>query len=101
MLIVIQGAAKYVMIVFFSIGMMFVGFSMWALYATEIPQEQFLEDPRFEEDYVRYYQVLSVFGIILVSAGAIFAFIGRKMSQNQGSRLSEIDISKKHKEVLP
>ena len=44
------------MIAFFALGVLFVGFSLWALFLTDIPQEQFQEDPRFEEEYVKYYQ---------------------------------------------
>lgn len=70
------------MIAFFAIGVLFVGFSMWALYLTDIPQEQFLEDPRFEEEYVKYYQWLTIFGIALVAIGGILAVLGRKMTRN-------------------
>ena len=41
----IQGAPKFVMIAFFALGTLLVVFSLWALYLTDIPQEQFLEDP--------------------------------------------------------
>jgi hypothetical protein len=71
----IQGAPKYVMIAFFALGVLLVGFSLWALYLTDIPQEQFLEDPRFEEEYVKYYEW-------------IFAILGRKLGRNQGSKIS-------------
>ena len=84
----IQGAPKYVMIAFFAIGVMFVGFSLWALYLTDIPQEQFLEDPRFEEEFVKYYQWLAMFGIVLVLLGGMFARFGSKMTRNQGSKIS-------------
>lgn len=84
----IQGAPKYVMLVFFGIGFLFVGFSTWALFATDIPQEQFSQDPRFEKDYRSYYQWLAIFGIIMIVVGGIFAKIGQKMSRNQGSRLT-------------
>lgn len=83
----IQGAPKYVMIAFFALGVLFVGFSLWALYITDIPQEQFLEDTRFEEEFVKYYQWLALFGIVLVIIGGIFAGLGSKMTRNQGSRL--------------
>ena len=82
----IKGAPKYVMIAFFALGMLLVGFSLWALYLTDIPQDQFLEDPRFEEEYVKYYQWTALFGSGLVVIGWIVAFIGRKMT-NQGSKL--------------
>ena len=75
----IQGAPRMVMIAFFALGALFVIFSIWALYLTDIPQEQFLEDPRFEEEYVKYYQWLMLFGTVLVAIGWIFAFLGRKM----------------------
>ena len=84
----IQGAPKFVMIAFFALGILFVGFSLWALYLTDIPQEQFLEDPRFEEEYIKYYEWLALFGIVLVIIGGVFARIGRKMGRNQGSKLS-------------
>jgi cytochrome bd-type quinol oxidase subunit 1 len=84
---VIQGAPKYVMIVFFALGVLFVGFSLWALYLTDIPQEQFLEDPRFEEEYVKYYQWLALFGSGLIVIGWILAILGRKLGRNQGSKL--------------
>ena len=84
----IQGAPKYVMIAFFALGVLFVGFSLWALYLTDIPQEQFLEDPRFEEEFVKYYQWLALFGVVLVIVGGVFAGLGRKMTRNQGSRIS-------------
>jgi len=83
----IQGAPKSIMIAFFALGALFVVFSLWALYLTDIPQEQFLEDPRFEEEYTKYYQWLTLFGSVLVAIGWIFAFIGRKMGRNQGSKL--------------
>ncbi|MDH3696843.1 MAG: hypothetical protein OEQ15_05965 [Nitrosopumilus sp.] len=83
----IQGAPKSIMIAFFALGALFVVFSLWALYLTDIPQEQFLEDPRFEEEYTKYYQWLILFGSVLVAIGWIFAFIGRKMGRNQGSKL--------------
>ena len=75
----IRGAPKFVMISFFAIGILFVGLSTWALYLTDIPQEQFQEDPRFEEDYNNYYQWLTIFGIILVIVGGVFARLGRNM----------------------
>ena len=83
----IQGAPKSIMIAFFALGALFVIFSLWALYLTDIPQEQFLEDPRFEEEYIKYYQWLTLFGSALVAIGWIFAFVGRKMGRNQGSKL--------------
>jgi len=76
-----------IMIAFFALGGLFVIFSLWALYLTDIPQEQFLEDPRFEEEYIKYYEWLTIFGSILVAIGWIFAFVGRKMGRNQGSKL--------------
>ncbi len=84
----IQGAPKSVMIAFFALGALFVVFSSWALYLTDIPNEQFLEDPRFEEEYTKYHQWLTIFGIVLVVIGGVFAVLGRKMTRNQGSRLS-------------
>lgn len=83
----IQGAPKFVMIAFFALGTLFIGFSLWALYLTDIPQEQFLEDPRFEEEYIKYYQWNVIFGTALVAIGWIIAFLGRKMGRNQGSKL--------------
>ena len=83
----ISGAPKIIMIAFFALGSLLVGFSCWALYLTDIPQEQFLEDPRFEEDYVEYYEWNILFGSVLVGVGCVFAFLGRKMSRNQGSKL--------------
>ena len=82
----IQGAPKYVMIAFFALGALLVGFSLWALYLTDIPQEQFLEDPRFEEEYIKYYQWNILFGSGLIIIGGIIAFLGRKMI-SQGSKL--------------
>ena len=78
---VIRGAPKYVMVTFFALGALFVGFSLWALYLTDIPQEQFLEDPRFKEEYVQYYQWNVLFGTGLVGIGWFIAFLGRKMSR--------------------
>ena len=75
------------MIAFFAIGVLFIGFSLWALYVTDIPQEQFLEDPRFEEEYIKYYQWLTIFGIVLVTIGGVLAVLGRKMTRNQGSKI--------------
>jgi len=83
----IQGAPKIIMIAFFALGALLIGFSLWALYLTDIPQEQFLEDPRFEEEYIKYYQWLTLFGSALVVIGWILAFLGRKMGRNQGSKL--------------
>jgi energy-converting hydrogenase Eha subunit G len=85
----IQGAPKYIMIAFFALGVIIVGFSIWALFLTEIPQEQFQEDPRFEEEYVKYYEWNIIFGSSLIGIGWIIAFLGRKM-RNQGSKLSGI-----------
>jgi len=65
----IRRAPKYVMIAFFALGVFLVGFSFWALYLTDIPQEQFLEDPRFEEEYVQYYQWNILFGSGLIGIG--------------------------------
>ena len=78
----IQGAPKFVMIAFFAIGILFVGFSLWALYITDIPQEEFQENPRFEEDYKNYYKWLAIFGSVLVIIGGIFAGLGHKMLRN-------------------
>ena len=83
----IQGAPKYVMIAFFALGTLLVGFSLWALYLTDIPQDQFLDDPRFEEEYVKYYQWTILFGSGLFGIGWIFAILGRKLGRNQGSKL--------------
>ena len=76
------------MIAFFALGALLLGFSLWALYLTDIPQEQFLEDPRFEEEYVKYYQWMAMFGVILLIIGGALAFLGRKMGRNQGSKLT-------------
>jgi len=81
----IQGAPKYVMISFFALGIMFIIFSIWALYLTDIPNEQFLEDPRFEYEYLKYHQWMMIFGIVLVIIGGVFAIIGRNI-RNQGSK---------------
>ncbi|MEX0861372.1 hypothetical protein [Nitrosopumilus sp.] len=64
-----------------------VGVSLWALYLTDIPQEQFQEDPRFEEEYTKYHQWNVLFGTILVAIGWVIAFLGRKMRRSQGSKL--------------
>lgn len=77
----ITGAPKYVMIVFFGLGISLGGFSLWALYLTDIPQEQFQNDPRFKEEYIKYYEWLSVFSIVLIIIGGIIASIGRKMTK--------------------
>lgn len=83
----IQGAPKFVMIAFFALGALFVVFSLWALYLTDIPQEQFLEDPRFEEEYVKYYEWLTLFGSGLIGIGWILAILGRNLGRNQGSKI--------------
>jgi hypothetical protein len=83
----IRGIPKFVMIAFFAIGVLFIGFSLWALYLTDIPQEQFLEDPRFEEEYIKYYQWMAVFGAVLVVAGGVLAALGHKMTGNKRSKL--------------
>ena len=77
----ISGAPKYIMVAFFALGALFVGFSLWALYLTDIPQEQFQEDPRFEEENVKYYEWNILFGCVLIGIGGVFAFLGRKMSR--------------------
>ncbi len=77
----INGAPKYVMITFFALGILLVGFSLWALYLTDIPNEQFQEDPRFEEEYVKYYEWMILFGSVLIGIGWVIAFFGRKMSR--------------------
>ena len=76
------------MIAFFALGTLFVGFSIWALYLTDIPQEQFLEDPRFEEEYVKYYEWTILFGSVLIGIGWVFAILGRNLGRNQGSKLN-------------
>lgn len=77
----IGGAPKYVMMAFFITGGLLLGFSLWALYFTDIPQEQFQEDPRFAEEYVKYYQWLSIFGIVLITLGGIIFVLGNKMTR--------------------
>ncbi|MGV7225986.1 MAG: hypothetical protein ACQ9CV_03560 [Nitrosopumilus sp.] len=77
----ISGAPKYVMIAFFALGVFLVGFSLWALFLTDIPQEQFQEDPRFEEEYVKYYEWTVLFGSVLIAIGWVIAFLGRKLSR--------------------
>ena len=77
----IIGAPKYVMITFFGLGMSLCGFSIWSLYLTDIPQEQFQNDPRFEEEYIKYYQWLLIFAIVLIIIGGIIAVLGRKMTK--------------------
>ena len=77
----IRGAPKYIMIAFFALGVLFVGFSLWALFLTDIPEEQFLEDPRFKEEYVKYYEWNILFGSGLIVIGGVVAFLGRKMSR--------------------
>ena len=77
----IAGAPKYVMIAFFALGVFLVGFSIWALFLTDIPQEQFQEDPRFEEEYVKYYEWTILFGSVLIGIGWVIAFLGRKLSR--------------------
>ena len=66
------------MIAFFALGTLLVGFSLWALYLMDIPQEQFLEDPRFEEEYVKYYQWNILFGSGLIVIGSVWALIQTK-----------------------
>ena len=85
----IRGAPKYIMFAFFGLGVLIVGFSTWALYLTDIPEEQFLEDPRFEEEYVKYYEWNILFGAGLIGIGWIIAFLGRKMTR--GSHLRTRD----------
>ena len=75
------------MIAFFALGVFIVGFSTWALFLTDIPQEQFQEDPRFEEEYVKYHEWNILFGSALIGIGWVIAFLGRKM-RDQGSKLS-------------
>lgn len=77
----ITGAPKYVMIAFFGLGISLLGFSLRVLYLTDIPQEQFQNDPRFKEEYVKYYEWLSVFGIVLITIGGIIVALGRKMTK--------------------
>jgi formate hydrogenlyase subunit 3/multisubunit Na+/H+ antiporter MnhD subunit len=77
----ITGAPKYVMATFFGVGITLLVFSIWALYLTDIPQEQFQNDPRFEEEYMKYYEWLSIFGIALIIIGGIIASLGRKMTK--------------------
>ena len=77
----ITGAPKYVMIVFFGLGISLCGFSLWALYLTDIPQEQFQNDPRFKEEYIKYYEWMSMFSIILIIIGGIIFGLGRKMTK--------------------
>lgn len=69
------------MIAFFALGVLFVGFSLWALFLTDIPEEQFLEDPRFKEEYVKYYEWNILFGSGLIVIGGVVAFLGRKLSR--------------------
>jgi len=76
----IRGIPKFVMIAFFALGALFVGFSLWALYLTDIPQEQFLEDPRFEEEYVQYYEWNTLLGTVLIGIGEVLVFLGRKIN---------------------
>ena len=83
----IQGAPKFVMIAFFALGAFLVGLSLWALYLTDIPQEQFLEDPRFEEEYVKYHEWMTLFGSGLIGVGWILAILGRNLGRNQGSKI--------------
>ena len=74
----IKGAPRAVMFAFFGMGIALTAFSGWALN-TEIPQEQFQEDPRFEEEYIKYHQWLLGFSASLLVAGGIIAYWGRKM----------------------
>lgn len=69
------------MIVFFGLGISLGGFSLWALYLTDIPQEQFQNDPRFKEEYIKYYEWLSIFSVVLIIIGGIIAGLGRKMTK--------------------
>ena len=77
----ISGAPKYIMIAFFALGVLFVSFSFWALYLTDIPQEQMQADHRFEEEYTQYYEWQILFGSALIGIGWVIAFLGRKMSR--------------------
>ena len=77
----ISGAPKYIMIAFFALGVLFVAFSIWALYLTDIPQEQMQADPRFAEEYTQYYEWQILFGSALIGIGWAVAFLGRKMSR--------------------
>lgn len=85
----IRGAPKYIMFAFFALGVLFIGFSLWALFLTDIPQGQFLEDPIFEEEYVQYHEWNILFGTALIAIGWIIAFVGRKMTR--GSHLQTKD----------
>ena len=75
----ITGPAGTIMLAFFGIGSLLMIYALWALYLTDIPEEQFIEDFRFYEEYTRYYQILFVFGMVMVSFGGIINVIARKM----------------------
>ena len=77
----IFGAPKYVMLGFFILGAILLVFSIWALYFTDIPHSQFQEDPRFGEEYVKYYEWLSIFGIALIILGGVTLALGSKMTK--------------------
>ena len=78
----LRGPAGTIILAFFGIGILFTLYAIWALYLTDIPQEQFAEDIRFYEEYVAYYQILFIFGIVMVSLGCLINFIARKMKNN-------------------
>ncbi|KAF6243454.1 hypothetical protein C6988_03170 [Nitrosopumilus sp. b1] len=75
----IKGAARTVMFAFIAVGIVLAGFSTWALNGTDIPQEQFQEDPRFKEEYTKYHEWLRIFGMALIVIGGIIFVLGRKM----------------------
>ena len=67
----IKGSARTVTLMFYGLGVLLAIFSIWALYITEIPQEQFAKDPRFQEEYMKYYEWLFIFGMMLIVGGGV------------------------------
>lgn len=60
------------------VGVVLVAFSLWALFITDVPLEQFEEDPKFAQQYTEYYQALLIFGSVLITSGGILYYLHRR-----------------------
>jgi hypothetical protein len=69
------------------VGLALVVFSIWAIFVTTAPTEQFQKDPKFASQYLEYYQGLAGFGSAMIIGGGILYYLHhRSMKQMEQER---------------
>jgi hypothetical protein len=60
------------------VGAALVIFSLWAVFVTTAPAEEFQQSPRFAVEYMIYYQGLTVLGSVMILGGGFLYYLHRR-----------------------